>query len=53
VHHAEHTVAANDHFTVIGYWDGRWDEGMPGAILSCKVVATHVFSSHNCVIENK
>jgi len=25
------------------------DAGMPGAILSCQVVATHGFSSHNCV----
>ena len=25
------------------------DEVMPGAILSCNVVATHGFSSHNCI----
>jgi len=30
-------------------WGERLDAGMPGAIFSCNVVATHGFSSHNCV----
>jgi len=28
-------------------WDTHLDAVMPGAILSCNVVATHGFSSHN------
>ena len=31
------------------YWGTRLDEGMPGALLSCNVVAIHGFSSHSCV----
>ena len=29
------------------------DTEMPGAILSCKVLATHGFSNHNCVTKSK
>ena len=29
------------------------DSGMPGAILSCKVVDTRGFSSHNCITTNQ
>ena len=32
----------------IDYWGTLSDTGMPGVILSCNVVATHEFSSHNC-----
>jgi len=31
----------------------RLDAGMSGAILSCNVVATHKFSSHNYVTRKK
>jgi len=34
---------------VIDWWGMRLDTGMPGAILSCNVVATHGFNSHKCV----
>ena len=29
------------------------DQGMPGIIFSCNVVATHGFSSHNCVTKSE
>ena len=32
---------------VIDYWVAHSDEGMPGAILFCNVVATRGFSSQN------
>jgi len=38
---------------VIDCWGVRSDAGMPGAILSCNVVATRGFSSHNCVTKSK
>ena len=34
---------------IIDCWSTCLDAGMPGAILSCEVVATCGFSSHNCV----
>ena len=46
----------NGHLTfqhVIDCWDMHLDAGMPGAILSCDVVATCGFISHNCVINKQ
>ena len=37
--------------SVIDCWGTNLDEGIPGAILSCYVVATRGFSRHNCVIK--
>ena len=44
----------NDYLTfqcIIDCWSARLDTGLPGAILSCDVVATHGFSSLNCFIK--
>ena len=49
-------MKSNYHLTfqhVIGYWRVRSDEGMPGTVLSCNVVAMYGFSSHNCVTKKQ
>ena len=48
----ERSIATCDaHLTfqsVIDYWGACSDTGIPGTILSCNVVATCQFNSHNC-----
>ena len=38
---------------IIDCWGVHLDAGIPGTIVSCNVVATSGFSSHNCVTKSK
>jgi len=49
-------MKSNGHLTfqcTIDKWSACSDEGVPGTILPCDVVATRGFSGHNCVCKKE